>query len=187
MTDITFLTSYPPFYVILVAFFVYSPSQVTCLLDGPNKDTYCYAWYSVWYRKYENLLQFITSWLASLRKWYYSRLFIIIFSFSCSGCDLTLIRKRDTLNCYSLLLKLLLKTKTYKLVLGNWQLNLLLKRQIQKKLSTFCQLCLVQQINESLSCYLHVNFMLSNLTRKKIRPWDTAKNSQENIHHAATS
>ena len=147
MTDITYLTSHPPFYVILVAFFVYSPSQVTYLLNGPNKDAYCYARYSVWYWKYENLLQSNTSWLAFLRTWYYFRLFIIIFSFSCSGCDLTLIRKRDTLNCYSFLLKLSLKTKTYKLVLGNWQLNLLLKRQIQKKLSTFGHLCLVQQIN----------------------------------------
>ena len=36
--DITFLTGYPPFYVVFVAFFVYSPSQVTYLLNGSNKD-----------------------------------------------------------------------------------------------------------------------------------------------------
>ena len=33
---------------------------------------------------------------------------------------------------------------------------LLLKQQIQKKLSTFCHLCLVQPINSSLTCYSHV-------------------------------
>ena len=59
-------------------------------------------------RKYENLLQFDTSWLASLRTWYYFRL---CFSFSCSGYDLTLPRKSNTLNCYSFLHKFLLKTK----------------------------------------------------------------------------
>ena len=85
-------------------------------------------------------LPFNTSWLASRRTWYY-------VSFSCSGCDLTLMIKRDTFNCYSFLLKFLPKTKPYKLVSCNWQLNLLLKQQIQKKFSTFCYLCLAQQIN----------------------------------------
>ena len=85
-------------------------------------------------------LRFNTSWLASRRTWYY-------VSFSCSGCDLTLMIQRDTFNCYSFSLKFLPKTKTCKLVLCNWQLNLLLKQQIQKKLSTFCYLCLAQQIN----------------------------------------
>ena len=56
VTNITCLNSHPSFSVILVAFFVYSPSQVTYLMNGPNKDTYCYAWYSVWYQKYQNLL-----------------------------------------------------------------------------------------------------------------------------------
>ena len=51
--DITFLD---PFHFIFVAFFVYSPSQMTHLLNSPDKDTYCYGWYSVSYRKYENIL-----------------------------------------------------------------------------------------------------------------------------------
>ena len=66
--------------------------------------------------KYENLLEFNTSWLASLRTWYYFRLCI---SFSCSGYDLILILKSHTLNCYSFLQKFLLKTKTCKLAVGN--------------------------------------------------------------------
>ena len=62
-------------------------------------------------RKYENLMQFNTSWLASLRAWYYFRFY---FSFSCSGYDVTLIKKSHTLNCYLFLQKL----QTYKLVVG---------------------------------------------------------------------
>ena len=42
-------------------------------------------------RKYENLVQFNASRLASLRTRYYLRLY---FSFNCSGYDLTLIEKR---------------------------------------------------------------------------------------------
>ena len=98
-----------------VVFFVYSLSQVTYFLNDPNKDTkYFYGWYRVWYGTYENLLQFNTSWLASLRTWYYFRL---CFSFSCSGYDLTLIKKSHTRNCYLFSQKFLLKTKTYKLLL----------------------------------------------------------------------
>ena len=63
-------------------------------------------------RKYENLLQFNTSWLASLRTGYCIRL---CFNFSCSCFDLTLIKNSHTLNCYLFLQKFLLKTKTYKL------------------------------------------------------------------------
>ena len=44
----------------LVALFVYYLSKVKYLLNGPNKDTYCYGWYSLWCRKYENILQFNT-------------------------------------------------------------------------------------------------------------------------------
>ena len=57
--------------------------------------------------KNQNLLQFNTRWLASLRTRYYFRL---CFSFSCSGYDTTLIQKSHTLNCYSFLHKFLLKT-----------------------------------------------------------------------------
>ena len=74
--DITFSTAHPPFYVMFYCFFIYSPSQVTYLLNGPNKDTYCYGWYYVWHRKSKNHLHFNTSWLASLRTWYYFRLFL---------------------------------------------------------------------------------------------------------------
>ena len=93
-------------------------SQVSSLLNGSYKDTwYCYGgvlcvvilWVNG--RKYENLMQFNTSWLASLRAWYYFRFY---FSFSCSGYDLTLIKKSHTLNCYLFLQKL----QTYKLVVG---------------------------------------------------------------------
>ena len=66
-------------------------------------------------RKYDSLSQFNISWLAALRTWYY---FGLRFSFSCSGYDLTLIKKSHTLNCYSFLQKFLLKTKTNKLVVG---------------------------------------------------------------------
>ena len=65
------------------------------------------SWVSGW--KYENILKFNTSWLTSLRIWYYFRL---CFSFSCSGYDLTIIKKSHTLNWYSFLQKFLLKTKT---------------------------------------------------------------------------
>ena len=65
-------------------------------------------------QKYGNLLQFNASRLASLETWYYFRL---CFSFSCSGYDLTLIKKSHTRNCYLFSQKFLLKTKTYKLLL----------------------------------------------------------------------
>ena len=57
------------------------------------------SWVNGW--KYENLLQFNTSWLASLRMWYLY--FKLCFSSSCSDYDLTLIKKWRTLNCYSFL------------------------------------------------------------------------------------
>ena len=64
------------------------------------------------WRKYEKISQFNTDWVASLRTWYYFR-----FSFSCSGYELTVIRKGHALNCYSFLQKFLLKTQIYILVL----------------------------------------------------------------------
>ena len=69
---------------------------------------------------WKSLLQFNNSLLPSLRTWYYFRL---CFSFSCSGYGVTLIKKSHTLNCPSLLRKILLKTKNWKLVVGhcdNW-------------------------------------------------------------------
>ena len=67
-------------------------------------------------QEYDNLLQFNTSWLASPGTRYY---FSFCFSFSSSDYDLSLIKKSHTLNCYSFLQKFLLKTKTYKLIVGN--------------------------------------------------------------------
>ena len=49
--------------------------------------------------------------MASLRTWYY-------FSFSRSGYDLTVIKSRQTWNCYSLFWNFLLKTQIYKLLVG---------------------------------------------------------------------
>ena len=54
------------------------------------------SWVNI--QKLENLLQFNTSWLASLRTWYY---FELCFSFSCSGYDFTLTKKNSILNYYS--------------------------------------------------------------------------------------
>ena len=48
--NVTFSTAWPPFYVTFCYFLhlLPSPSQVTYLLNGPDKDTYhCYGWYSV--------------------------------------------------------------------------------------------------------------------------------------------
>ena len=69
-------------------------------------------------RKYENLSQFNTNWVASLRTWYY---FSLCFSFSFSGYELTVIKKSHTLKCYSLLHKFLLKTQHYRLIVGNYK------------------------------------------------------------------
>ena len=46
-------------------------------------------------QKFENILQFNTSWLASLRTWYY---FGFCFSFNCSAYDLILTKKSHTSN-----------------------------------------------------------------------------------------
>ena len=43
----------------------------------------------------------------------------------------------------------------------------MLKQQIQKKLSTFCHLCLVQWINSSLICFSHVKFFFFLILRGK--------------------
>ena len=75
---------------------------------------FCVAISRVNGRKYENLLQFNTSWLASLKK----RCFRLCFSFYCSGYELILIKKSR--NCYSFLQKFFWKTRTYKLVVGNY-------------------------------------------------------------------
>ena len=103
-----FSTGKPPLYVIFVAFFVYSPSQVTYLLNDPKKDTYYYSWYSVWYRKYVNLLEFNTSWLASLRTWYYFRLFLASVALAIWPY---INYKEVHINCYLFFTKVLIKNK----------------------------------------------------------------------------
>ena len=121
MWGITFLTT-----SLSVSFFAsflfYSLPFPSDVLSEWLNTWYQYGWYSVWWY-YEWTVEnekisslFNTSWLASLRTRYYFRL---CFSFSCSGYDLTFITKSRTLNYYSFLQMLLLKTKSYKLVLGN--------------------------------------------------------------------
>ena len=109
------LNSDPPFYVIFCCFLrlIRPPSQVKYFLIL-LWVVFCVIISWVTRRKYENLLPFNSSRLVSLRTWYYFRL---CFSLSCSGYDLKLIKTSHTLNCYSFLQKIFLKTKTYKLLL----------------------------------------------------------------------
>ena len=99
---------------------------------------YCDGWYSAWWYhewRVENITISYNLILAgSLETWYYFRLY---FSCSCSGYELTLIKRSHTLNCYSFLQKFLMKTKTYKLVVGNCGSSIYCQ-QIQKKPSPFC-------------------------------------------------
>ena len=107
-----------------VAFFVNSlplPNWRTCWMapikmhDIALGGILCDDIMSEW-SKYVKFLQFNTRLLGSLRTYY----FRFCFSFNCSVYDLTLIRKSHISNYYSFLQKFLLKTKTYKLVAGNW-------------------------------------------------------------------
>ena len=114
----------PSFYFIFCCFLcpVPSRSQVPHLLNGSYKihniafgpivcDYIMSERSKIW-----KLMQFNTSWLASRRTWYYFR---FCFGFIFSGYDLTLTKKSHALNFYSFLQRFLLKTKTYKLVVGN--------------------------------------------------------------------
>ena len=111
--------------LFFVAFFVYSlplPKWRTCWMapikiHNISMMVFCVMILWVNSRKYVNFLQFSTSCLASLRTWYYFRLF---FSFNCSGYDLALIKKCRTLNFYSFSQKFLLETKIDKIkTVGN--------------------------------------------------------------------
>ena len=108
-----------------VAFFIYSlpllkwrtcwmaPTKIyNIAMGGILCDNIMSERSKIW--KYEYLLQFNTNWLVSLRTWYYFRL---CFGFSCSGYDLSLIKKGHTLNCYPFVQKFFIRF--YKLVLGN--------------------------------------------------------------------
>ena len=99
-----FWTVRPTFYIIFFRYIV-----LWCLV-------LCLMIWCVNCQEYDNLLQFNTSWLASPGTKYY---FSFCFSFSSSDYDLSLIKKSHTLNCYSFLQKFLLKSKTYKLIVGN--------------------------------------------------------------------
>ena len=108
MRAITFLTARSPFYVIFCCLLYLLPFPSNVLIEWPQK-TYILLWLVFCVMsKNETILQFNTSWLASLRTWYYFRHF---FGFSCSGYDLILIVKSHI--CF------LSKTKTYKLVVGD--------------------------------------------------------------------
>ena len=105
---------------LLLSLFSLPPCQMTSLLNNPMKiddnamvGILCDDTMS---ENYANLLQFNTSWWAFLGPWYYFRL---CFSLSSCDYDLTVIKKSHTLNCYLILQKFLLKTKTYQLVFGN--------------------------------------------------------------------
>ena len=107
--DNTFLTAPLLSMSFFVAFFVYSlplPKRRTCwmvtikirhiAMGDILRDDIMSERSKTW-----KFLQFSTSWLASLI------LFRLCFSVSCSGYDLTLIKKSQTLNCYSFLQKIL--------------------------------------------------------------------------------
>ena len=96
--------------------FLHSPFPINVLVEWPLKRYIVLSWVVFcvmisWVngQKYENLLQFNTSWLSSLRTWYF---FKLCFRFSCSGYDLTLIKKSHAVSYYSLLRNFLLKSKT---------------------------------------------------------------------------
>ena len=102
-----------------VAFFVYSlpyPKWRTCwmtpMIHSVVMDVILCDDIMSERLKIENLLQFNTSWLESLKTWYYLDclgFYRLCFTFCCSGYDLTLIKKSHTLNCYWFLQKFLLK------------------------------------------------------------------------------
>ena len=71
---------------------------------------------SVWCQKYETLLQFDTSWLASLRTWHYFRLFWLQLFWLWPYINH---KELHIKLLFVFTKKFLLKTKTYKLVVGN--------------------------------------------------------------------
>ena len=90
-----------PYHFLLLSSSTPSSSQVTYLLNGPYIKRYsvllwvlfCVMVSWVKGQKHENVFQFNTSWLASLKMQYYFRL---SFSFSCSGYDVTFIKSSHT-------------------------------------------------------------------------------------------
>ena len=90
-----------PYHFLLLSSSTPSSSQVTYLLNGPYIKRYsvllwvlfCVMVSWVKGQKHENVFQFNTSWLASLKMQYYFRL---SFSFSCPGYDVTFIKSSHT-------------------------------------------------------------------------------------------
>ena len=120
------------------------------------------SWVNDWNN--ENLLQFNTSWLAFLRTWYYFRL---CFSFSCSGYDLTLIKKSHTLNYYSFLQKLLLK-KLANLLLVTVIAQYTAKTTDSEKVFYFSSLMSCSMIKLKPHIFFNCkNFIFSDFTWKK--------------------
>ena len=134
MRYIIFLTARPPF-CVFVFFLLSSSTQSTFPYIVLLWVIFCVMISWVNGRKYENLLQFNTGWLASLRTWYY---FMLCFSSSCFGYDLTLIKNSHNITCYS-------KTKTYKMAVGNCDSSVYCKNdKFRKSYRLFVtHLCLV--------------------------------------------
>ena len=98
------------------------------------------------------------SWLASPRTRYYFRL---CFSFNCSGYDLTLIQRNHIFNCYLFLQKFLLKTKSYKLAVGNCDSSVYCCNDKFKKAIYYLPLMSCSRNILSLTCYSHVKILCS--------------------------
>ena len=112
-------------------------------------------------RKYENLTQFNTDWLASPGAWYY-------FSFSRSGYDLTVIKSRQTWNCYSLFWDFLLKTQIYKLLVGAVVVQCTIKTTYLKKgIYFFSIMCYSTNQLKSYMLFSSKSFVFCNFTKKK--------------------
>ena len=112
-------------------------------------------------QKYDKLTQFNTDLLASLRKWYYS-------SFSRSGYDLTVIKSRQTWNCYSLFWNFLLKTQIYKLLVGTVVAQCTTKTTYLKKaIYFFSIMCYSTNQLKSYMLFSSKSFVFCNFTEKK--------------------
>ena len=104
------------------------------------------------------------SWLASPRTRYYFRL---CFSFSCSGYDLTLIQRKHIFNCYLFLQKFLLKTKYYKLAIGNCDSSNYCYNDKFKKAIYYLSLMSCSINIPSLTCSSHVKILCSPILPRK--------------------
>ena len=94
--------------------------------------------------------------------------FRLCFSFSCSGYDLTLIKKSHTRNCYLFSQKFLLKTKTYKLLLVTVVAQFTAKTANSEKAIYFLSLmsCSINKLKSHM-LFTCKHFMSSDFTWKK--------------------